>query len=401
MTARPEGGLRVLTFTSLFPNAVQPDFGGFVARRMEAWAEHHGARWAVVAPVPFFPRLPWRTKWDGFSRVPRAEKRGRWTVVHPRYFMLPGLGGFFQGASMARGARSAVERLWREEGPFDLIDAHFVYPDGYAAVKLARRLGVPAVVSARGTDVNLYPELRGIGPKVRWTLRNADALIAVSRGLLDRMVALGADPERCHLVPNGVDLERFAPTEAADGGRPRLLTVCNLVAGKGVDTVIRALAGLGADAELWVAGDGPERPRLERLARDLGVAERVRFLGRVPHTEMPGLYARARVFCLASRAEGCPNVVLEALASGVPVVATAVGGIPEWVEDGRNGFLVPTGDTDALKAALARALARDWDAQTIREAVAGRSWSHVAEAVDGVFREARRGHPETRVGASA
>ncbi|NOY45290.1 MAG: glycosyltransferase family 4 protein [Deltaproteobacteria bacterium] len=386
MTAASGRSLRVLTFTSLFPNEIQPDFGGFVARRMEAWARAYAERWAVVAPVPFFPRVPWKTRWDVFSRIPREERRNGWKVCHPRYFMVPGVGGFFQGRSMAAGARGAVERLWREEGPFDLIDAHFVYPDGYAAVRLGRRFGVPVVVSARGTDVNLYPDLRGIGAQVGWTLQHAHALVAVSRGLRERMIVLGADPARCHLVPNGVDLDRFSTRERPTAEPPRLLTACNLVPGKGVDVVVRAVAGLGPEAELWVAGDGPERPRLEALARDLGLEGRVQFLGRVPHDEMPGLYARVHIFCLASRAEGCPNVVLEALASGVPVVATRVGGIPEWVEEGRTGFLAEPGDPEAFRAALSRALAHPWDSATIRAALRGRTWDDVAQAVEAVFR---------------
>jgi len=386
--------LRVLTFTSLFPNSLQSDFGGFVARRMEAWAERHAERWAVVAPVPYFPRLPVLTRWDRFSRVPKEELRRRWRVLHPRYFMLPGVGGHFQGHSMAEGARRAVEHLWREEGPFDLIDAHFVYPDGYAAVKLGRKFRVAVVISARGTDVNLYPELRGIGAKVRWTFQHADALIAVSNHLRDRMVSLGADPGKCTVVPNGVDLDRFSVRRAAGHGPPRILTVCNLVPGKGVDVLLRAAALLKKNPlEVRVVGDGPERGRLEVLTRQLGMNGRVRFLGRVPHERMPAVYAEADLFCLASRAEGCPNVVLEALASGVPVVATAVGGIPEWVEDGRNGFLVETPGPKAFRVAVEKALSTRWDPEDIRATVGGRTWADTADAVQEVFLGVQRGRP--------
>jgi len=379
------GRLRLLTFTSLFPNALQPDFGGFVVRRMEAWAERYAERWAVVAPIPYFPRLPVPTRWDRFSRVPKEELRDRWRILHPRYFMLPGVGGYFQGESMAFGARGALEGLWREEGPFDLIDAHFVYPDGYAAVKLGRKFRVPVVVSARGTDVNLYPDLRGMGAKVRWTIQHADALVAVSSHLRDRMVSLGADPGRCTVVPNGVDLDRFGVRRAAAPGARRILTVCNLVAGKGVDVLLRAAALVKNPVEVWVAGDGPERGRLEVLARQLEMDGRVKFLGRVPHDRMPAVYAGADLFCLASRAEGCPNVVLEALASGVPVVATSVGGIPEWVENGRNGFLVEAPDPQVFRDALEKALAIRWNPAEIRDTVGGRTWADTAEAVQEVF----------------
>lgn len=384
--------MRVLTFTSLFPNPAQPDFGGFVARRMESWAARFASRWAVVAPVPFFPPLPWRTRWSIFARIPRREQRRSWTVLHPGYFMLPGVGGYFQGISMARGAAGGVERLWREQGPFDLVDAHYVYPDGYAALRLARRLGVPVVVSARGTDVNLYSTLPGIAPRVRTVLRQADALIAVSEALRERMVGVGAAPDRCHVVRNGVDLERFRPAIRRESPRSRLLTVGNLVPGKGVDTVLKALALLsrrGVEAELWVAGEGPERASLEGLAAKLHISERVRFLGRVPHGEMPSVYAEADLFCLASRAEGCPNVVLEALASGLPVVATPVGGVPELVRNGENGVLASGAEPGAFAEALRRGLDGRWDPQRIRAGVEKSSWGQTAERVQEVFEKVR------------
>jgi len=357
-----------------------------VARRMEAWAEKYAEKWAVVAPVPFFPRVPWKTKWEVFSRVPFEERRDGWQVSHPRYFMVPGVGGIFQGRSMAAGARRVVERLWRDEGPFDLIDAHFVYPDGYAAVRIGRKFRVPVVISARGTDVNLYPELRGIGAKVRWTLKHADALIAVSSHLRDRMVSLGADPGKCAVVPNGVNFERFCVRQTPGHEPSRILTVCNLVPGKGVDVLLRAAALLKKNPlEVRVAGDGPERSRLEVLARQLGMSGMVRFLGRVPHERMPAVYAEADLFCLASRAEGCPNVVLEALASGVPVVATSVGGIPEWVENGRNGFLVEAPEPKAFRTVVEKALSTRWDPADIRATVGGRTWADTADAVQAVF----------------
>lgn len=386
--------VRVLTFTSLFPNTVQPDFGGFVARRMEAWAERYAERWAVVAPVPYFPRAPWKTKWDVFSRVPRVEQRGRWTVLHPRYFMVPGVGGFFQGDSMARGAVRAVERLWREEGPFGLIDAHFVYPDGYAAVKLGRRFGVPVVVSARGTDVNLYPDLRNIGGKVRWAVRNADACIGVCEALVGRMVELGADRRRVHVVPNGVDTERFFPIPREEArkmlGIPEsgfvYLSVGALIERKGHDLLIQAFANPGVQdgARLYIAGAGPEEDALRRLAVQQGVGDRVVLLGHVKNASLPHWYNAADCFCLCSSREGWANVIMESLACGTPVVATNVWGAPEILTRPDIGILVDR-TVESIANGLAQARSVGWDRGGIRKHVEGRTWGKVAEEVNSVF----------------
>ncbi|MFU8858238.1 MAG: glycosyltransferase family 4 protein [Deferrisomatales bacterium] len=384
--------MRVLTFTSLFPNAVSPNLGGFIARRMEAWAERHATAWAVAAPVPYFPRLPVRTGWDAHARVPRAERRGRWPVLHPRYFMLPKVGLRFQGASMAQFARGAVARLQREEGPFDLVDAHFVYPDGYAALRLARELGIPCVVSARGTDIHLYPELPGIGSKIRAVLSGADAVVGVSEALAGRMRELGAPAERTFVVSNGVDGERFHPREEASRGVPArsLLAVGNLVPEKGFDLLLEAVARLGAeysDLKVTVAGGGSERARLEAQAERLGLGGRVRFLGPVPHDELPRLYREAGAFVLPSRREGCPNVVLEALASGLPVCATAVGGVLELVDPDRNGVLASASTVAELVEALRSLFSRPWDPAAIRGTVLSHSWEAVADRLGGVFRD--------------
>ncbi len=394
MTSPSGRGLRVLTFTSLFPNTAQPDFGGFIARRMEAWAERYGEVWAVVAPVPFFPRLPWATRWRIFSEISDEEQRGPWQVLHPRYPMVPGVGGFFQGDSMALGAWKVMERLWREVGPFDLIDAHFVYPDGYAAVKLGRRLGVPVVVSARGTDVNLYPELGGIGSKVRWTIQHADAYIAVCQALADRMIDLGGAPSKMHVVPNGVDTERFFPIPREKArewlGIPTdvfvYLSVGALIERKGHDLLVRAFARseIRHDARLYIAGAGPEEDALRRLAKQEGVDDRVVLLGHVENTALPVWYSAADCFCLCSSREGWANVIMEALACGTPVVATKVWGAPEIITRPEVGVLVAR-SVDSIAAGLATAKGGEWDASLIRSHVQSRTWDKVAGEVQGVF----------------
>lgn len=384
--------MNVLTFTSLFPNSIVPNFSAFVARRMSSWAARHAERWAVIAPVPYFPQLPISTPWDLYSKVSREEKLGTWRVLHPRYLMLPKLGTRMQGTSMALFSLRYVRRLISDEKGFDLVDAHYVYPDGYAALKVAKALGIPLVVSARGTDINLYPNLPGIRNKIRKVLDEADAVVGVSQALVDRMIELGASSDRCHLIPNGVNLNEFRPINRSSSGYPsrRLLAVGNLKPEKGFPSLLEAVNILKSehpDLRLSIIGSGPEESRLRAKCSQLGIEDNVTFLGAIAHSEMPEHYRRADVFCLSSLREGCPNVVMEALATGIPVAATPVGGVPEIVEDGVNGFLAYDHSPEAIAHAITQVIERAWIPDEIRSTIANRSWEKVSDEIEAVFQE--------------
>jgi glycosyltransferase involved in cell wall biosynthesis len=384
--------MNVLTFTSLFPNSIVPNFSAFIARRMASWAARHAKRWAVVAPVPYFPHLPISTPWDLYSKISWEEKLGIWRVLHPRYFMVPKVGTRMQGTSMALFSLRYVKRLIRDEKRFDLVDAHYVYPDGYAALKVAKALGIPLVVSARGTDINLYPNLPGIRNKIRKVLREADAVVGVSHALVDRMIELGASPDRCYYIPNGVDLNAFRPADGSRSGRPirRLLAVGNLKPEKGFPLLLEAIKILTSehpDLRLSIVGSGPEESRLRAKRGQLGIQEQIRFLGAIPHSEMPEHYRRADVFCLSSLREGCPNVIMEAHATGIPVAATKVGGVPELVKDGVNGFLAKDLSPEAIAHAIDQVIGQIWDSDEIRSTVANRSWEKVADEIEAVFQK--------------
>lgn len=382
--------MKVLTFTSLYPNRTQHNYGRFVADRMRTWANKYAESWAVASPVPYFPGLPVKTPWKKYALIPKHEIQDGCTVLHPRYFMMPRVGYLFQGDSMAAMAMPAIRRLWNESGPFDLIDAHFVYPDGYSAVKIGRCLGIPVVVTARGSDINLYSDMGRIYPKLIHVLSNADALIGVSNALINKMRALGAPEDRLKHIPNGIDLESFKPGDARGRTRngSKLLTVGNLVTGKGMDVVIGAFAQVIQDRqnlELTIVGDGPERTALVQLVKTLNLEGHVQFKGALPHSFLPAVFRNSDIFCLGSHMEGCPNVVLEALACGVPVVAAAVGGIPELVKNKNQGILVQPGDRRALAGGILEALSIQWDAWKIRSAVEHLTWDRTADAVQMVF----------------
>jgi glycosyltransferase involved in cell wall biosynthesis len=363
--------MNVLTFTSLFPNSIVPNFSAFIARRMASWAARHAKRWTVIAPVPYFPNLPISTPWDLYSKVPREEKLGTWRVLHPRYFMMPKVGTRMQGASIALFSLPYVRKLVNDDKGFDLVDAHYVYPDGYAALKVAKSMGVPLVVTARGTDINLYPDLPGIRNKICEVLREADAVVGVSQALVDRMIELGASADRCYYIPNGVDLNAFHPADGSRRGRPihRLLAVGNLKPEKGFDLLLEATKILMSeypDLRLSIVGSGSEESRLRTKCNQLGIQKQIRFLGAIPHSEMPEHYRRADVFCLSSLREGCPNVIMEALATGIPVAATKVGGVPELVKDGVNGFLAKDHSPEAIAHAITQVIEQAWIPDEIR-----------------------------------
>jgi glycosyltransferase involved in cell wall biosynthesis len=287
-----------------------------------------------------------------------------------------------------------VRRLMAAGERFDAIDAHYMYPDGVAAVWLGRRLGLPTVVTARGTDVNLIPQFRLPRQLIRRAIDQSAALIAVSAALKAAMVELGAPDGKVTVLRNGVDTALFRPTErdatrrALRLTRPTLISVGLLIERKGHHRVIEALTRL-PDFDLLVVGEGSEHGRLEALATRLGVGDRVRLLGARPHAELPALYSAADALVLASDREGWPNVLLEAMACGTPVVASNIWGNPEIVQRPEAGVLATENTPDGIAAAIRGLFARlpvrcatrlyaegfSWDATTMGQIALFRSLS--------------------------
>jgi glycosyltransferase involved in cell wall biosynthesis len=327
--------IRIVLLSSLYPNAQHPRHGIFVEQRLRHLVASGAVEAKVVAPVPWF----WSThprygRYARMAAVAPAERRYGLDILHPRYIVVPKVGMTLGPASMARSAGRTLARLRQQGFDFDLIDAHYFYPDGVAATRLARRFARPVAVTARGTDINAFASMRIPGHQIRAAARRASALIGVSASLSRKLAGLGSAAEKVATLRNGVDLEVFAPMERstvrAQLGLSGKVWLCvgNLIEGKGMHLAIAALACV-PDVTLVIAGDGPEATRLRRQAGRLGIADRVRFVGTVAHTELPGYYNAADALILPSRSEGMPNVVLEALACGTAVLATAVGGIPE------------------------------------------------------------------------
>ena len=392
MSPSPDRRLRILSYTTLFPNPEEPARGIFVRNRLAAIAAH--ADVVVAAPVnagrnPRVLRTPFRRRDDaGFE------------VLHPRFAVLPGVLKSWDGTLLYRETATRI-RDAIGPGAIDLVDAHYAYPDGAAAARLAEDLGVPFVLSVRGSDLEVIARDPGRRSSIQHTLRRASAVIAVSRSLALRAEELGAPADRVHVVPNGVDPAIFRPldrgTARATLGIPEresmVLAVARLDKVKGLELLVQAMAALRRRAFLsvraHVVGDGPERRSLDALIARTKVP--VRLHGALPPETLPLWYAAADVTVLTSTSEGCPNSVLEALACGRPVIATSVGGVPDLVRDGENGFLVRERDPGTFADRLEEGLGARWDHDQIA-ARSRRSWAIVAEEQLEIYRRVVREH---------
>jgi glycosyltransferase involved in cell wall biosynthesis len=346
--------MKILTFSTLFPNTEKPGHGIFVETRLRHLVASGAVQARVVAPVPWFPLAGARFgNYAKFARVPRAETRHGIAVTHPRYPVIPKVGMNVAPMLLAQAAKAEIGRIIDEGYDFDLIDAHYFYPDGVAAAMLGRHFNKPVVITARGSDITLLPQYRLPRRMIGWAARRAGAVITVCNALRDEVVALGVDPARVTSLRNGVDLELFRPVERAANAQFTLLAVGHLVPVKGQELILKALLLLPG-VRLVVAGDGPDRQMLEELARSLGVQDRVEFLGAVPQAALREHYGAADALVLASSREGWANVLLESMACGTPVVASRVYGTPEVVAAPEAGVLMrertPQGVADAVTA---------------------------------------------------
>lgn len=377
---------RIVVYSSLFPNTAQPNVGLFIRERMFRVGKR--LPMVVVSPKPWFPGQGLiRLLRPHYRPMPaRREVQDGITVLFPRFLALPGVLRGLDSLMMALGSYLTLRRL-KAEG-YNLIDAHFAYPDGHAAVRLGRWLGLPVTVTLRGTEVP-HSRKATLRPKLQAVFQHADKVIAVSDSLRQLALSLGLPADKGIVVGNGVDTTRFQPVDRQTA-RARcklpeqakaLITVGALVERKGFHRVIDCLPALMARHPdlhyLIVGGASPEgdmESQLRAQVTRLGLGDRVRFLGPVPPEDLKWPLSAADVFVLATRNEGWANVILEAMACGLPVVATDVGGNREVVARDALGSIAPFGDQAALTQALDAALARDWDRQAIRAYALENDW---------------------------
>jgi len=382
--------IKLLLVTNLFPNSMEPNRGIFtyqIVKELREWCDV-----TVIAPIPWFPQtklLKYFTNWYQLSKIPKYERIDGIEVYHPRYVVIPKISGFMCGFSMYFPLRNLIKQL-HQQRRFDVINAHWIFPDGFATTLVANKIGIPVIVSALGCDINLYINFRLRKPQLLYTLRKAGLISTVSMALRDRIIELGISPEKIRCIYNGVDTEIFFPKDQKECRKKLSLNedgkivifVGGMVPVKSVEYLIQAFNLLHMngkeDYRLILVGDGILRGSLEKQAQELISKQKITFVGKKPHQEISDWLNASDLLCLPSIREGHPNVVIEALACGRPVVASKVGGIPELIND-ENGILVEPRNPDELAKAIDQALNRLWITKRIVSNIQRISWQACAE----------------------
>jgi glycosyltransferase involved in cell wall biosynthesis len=389
---KTENGRGVVAITNLFPNPYEPRRGLFNLRQFKAMSEL--APLTAVAPVAYFPLGSMLGRYSSSGRVrglPQKSNVDGLDVSYPRYFYPPMVGRPIQGHLYYRGVKKAVERAAKEVSAFALYGT-WAYPDGFAVTRLARDMGLPCVIKVHGSDVNDYMEVDWRRRVIVSTLNSADKVVAVSEALKRRMVDCGVKEEKIEVVYNGVNGDVFCVVgkrEARarlglDGSTRRILFVGNLKPVKGLDDLIEAMRQLVVqrqDVQLHIVGYGPLEATLKQRIADVSLQNNVRFEGEKGPHEIALWMNACDLLCLPSLNEGVPNVVLEALSCGLPVVATNVGGIPEVVSSEVAGLLVEPRQPVQLYEAIAYALEHNYVAAAITGFAERYSWEANAERI--------------------
>jgi len=383
--------LNVVSISIEYPNRSEPGKGLFVRARLQAMAKLINLK--VLAPVALLDYANPDRRLFGSRDVPSRLNDGKAEVFYPRW-VYPPRGGFVNAFCLFLRLLWPLRRF-KQISQLDVLDSHFVHPDGVAAALAGWILRKPFIVTARGCELE-HQQFWMRKFWMSWALRRASRVIAVSDNLRDFALSLGAQPNRLRVIPNGIDSDLFFPrdrmccrTKHNISSETRIiLSAGDLAEIKGHHLIIRALEALrteGVDAKLLIAGgvgrSGRYADGLRREVATRGIEDHVRFLGGVRQSDLAELMSAADVFCLASSREGCPNVVTEALACGTPVVATDVGAVRRLVPTEQYGYVVPLDEPQALQRALRNGLSRTWDRESIAAWGGSRTWRHVADEV--------------------
>ncbi len=390
--------LKVLVLTQLFPRPDNPALGAFVAARVAAMSRLADVR--VFAPVPHAPPM---RRYSHYRNAPRAQLTDEGVQVwRPRYVVAPKTATFIQGPTMYRAALAAFKRYCGSEGWWpDVIDGHFAFPDGYAAVRLGARLEVPATVTCHGTDLAKYPSMPLAGALLRRGLKAADRVVGVSPQLARCAVELGCRPQNVRLLVSGVDDELFRIHDKNDCrrllGLPRegyvVVCVASLDPNKNQRVLLEALALMKRQSAseplpyLVLLGQGPSRQALQQQTHAMGLESNVIFAGTCKHDQVPIWLSAADCLALASKREGWPTVYYEAMACGLPVLTSAVDAAKHAIEDQRYGSIVWPNSGEAFAAAITEARKRSFDTQLLRSCAQQHTWRAWAQSMLALFLE--------------
>jgi glycosyltransferase involved in cell wall biosynthesis len=372
---------RLLVVSPLFPNNKQPSKGTFVKQCLLQLRNHFDLR--AVSPIPWASRLA-----AGIHHRDVIDGIEAW---YPPYFRVPrsghSLDGVFYYLSLLAFMKRLVDRY-----ACDAIIAHWAYPDAFGVTLMNHVLKKPIFIQVHGSDINSGTRSQLSRKMIGFALRRARAVFSVAYDLQEKIVALGIERDRICVIPNGADHAEFCPRDRtavrANLGLPLqkkiVLFVGNLVDVKGLPYLIEAAAVLSRnrnDLLFLILGDGPQKERLHELILQHRLQGEVCLLGSKLHDDIPYWMSACDAFCLPSLSEGCPTVVIEALASGRPVVGTEVGDVPRLLKMPTTGYTVRPGDGKALADAITQTLARAWDPYVLSRSVLDLTWENTARTI--------------------
>ncbi|PHR20728.1 MAG: glycoside hydrolase [Sphingopyxis sp.] len=384
--------LNILTLSTLFPNAAAANFGIFVERQTAELASRPEADVTVINPIGIPPwPLNKHKQYSALNALAEHESWHELDVYRPRFKLIPKIGGPNNPRRIAAAIMPLVKAL-HEQRPFDIIDAEFFYPDGPAAMRLADALDIPFTIKARGADIHHWASEQQCRAQILRAAEKASALLAVSEALKSDMMALGMDGKKITVHYTGLDQERFVPVDRAAAkdelgvSGPLFISAGALIPRKNQDLAIRAMTSF-PDATLMLAGKGEEEQNYRALAKQLGVSDRIRFLGSVAHEQLAYLTAAADISILVSKSEGLANAWVEALACGTPVIISEAGGARELLSSSRAGRIVDQ-SVEAIVEAAQAILAEPPEQQLVRSSVSRFSWQNNGDQLLAILRNA-------------
>ncbi len=350
----------------MYPNKIKPNYGNFIHNQVKHLTTL-GCDIRVICPVPYAPSfLKVKAKWRYYGEIPSFDVIDNIPIYYPRYITPPG--HWFHGLagySMYKCIKNKVDSILHDFTPH-IIHTHTATPDGYTGLLLKKRYKIPMVCSLRGSDINLYPFRDKLTMFItKKVLSNADQIISVSHALEKTAEEIVMPLKQIRVLHNGCDFINNSFKEddrvkirkniGISDNESVIIFVGALMRDKGVYELINAFTKISAKhpaVQLIILGEGPENNSLNKIISNNRLNNKIHLIGSHPHDEVYLWLKASDLFVLPTYNEGLPNALLEAMACGLPVIASKVGGIPEVVKDGENGILIAAKNAGALYQAL-------------------------------------------------
>jgi len=388
--------MKLLLVTNLFPTPYDPERGVFTLQLAKRLQKH--CKVTVICPLPWFPNFKFLhsvNKWLQYSQVPEKYEIEGISVYSPKYFVIPKLSENFHASLMSHGIFSCIKKLHCKE-KFDAINSQWFYPDSVAVDKIIKTLNIPHIPTGLGSDINREMQSPVKHKMIINMLQNSDAITVVSNNLKKELINHGIDNKKVSVIPNGIDTEKFKILNKKECRKrlnltlehPMILYVGRLSEEKSITTLIKAMHHLktnNTSVTAYILGEGRLLDDLQSETITLGLEDNIHFIGKVEHDEVGTWMGATDYLCLPSVMEGCPNVILEALGSGRPVIASTVGAIPDIVTD-QSGILFTPENVSELSNAINQAIDKEWNEDEILKSVELLSWEHAAENYYNVFK---------------